>query len=231
MNRRQVIGGMGTLATSFLMVGCSPPKIDEVRYRIAVEFDTPDGVKSASNVIKVTRQHPSSYSPIQRWGWKTEGEAVFVDLRAGKNAIMLLAGGGTELVTLWGRAYGLTNGESYDAWNGKHRDRIKGIAELERELVLTIVTFTDINDPASAKVLRAQADYMQSFGAGYGFRRATLEVVPNSTPVTRGIEGKLPWWNGPFPWLKQSSPGSMIYVDTRTDDQFRWNKEQFRRNF
>jgi hypothetical protein len=222
MNRRQVIGCIGTLATSLALAGCGPAKTDEVRYRIGVEFDTPDGVKSASSVIKVTRQHPPSYSPMPRWGWKIEGEAVFVDLGLGKHAIMLLVhgkgdDGGDSFLTLWGRAYGLNNGESFDAWNGKHSERIKGITELASELVPTIVTFTDITNPASAKIVRGEKvdiispqvggqqhvvrtpidEMAATFGPGYAFRRATVEIVANDTPITRGIEGRLPWINDP----------------------------------
>jgi hypothetical protein len=195
------LGVLIAIPVLFFAIGFSHRLLNtqEIRYRLTAEFETPDGVRSGASVIKGTSLRPLSFDPFQYTTWKTEGEAVFVDLKAGKNAIMLLAGGDAGLETLWGRAYGLTNGQSYDAWNGKHRDRIKGVAVLERELVLTIVTFTDINDPASAKVLRDQADYVQSLGEGYSFRRATLEVVPNTTPLTRGIEGKLPW--------VQSTPG------------------------
>ena len=57
------------------------------KYRLAIEVETPDGVKSASGVVAV---HPDrSYS---RGGHtRTAGDAVYVDLGGGKNLVALLA--------------------------------------------------------------------------------------------------------------------------------------------
>src|SRR5216684_3057567 len=57
------------------------------KYRLTVEVETPEGVKSASGVMAV---HPDrSYS---RGGHtRTKGDAVFVDLGGGKNLVALLA--------------------------------------------------------------------------------------------------------------------------------------------
>ena len=57
------------------------------KYRLTVEVETPEGVKSASGVMAV---HPDrSYS---RGGHtRTVGDAVFVDLGGGKNLVALLA--------------------------------------------------------------------------------------------------------------------------------------------
>src|SRR5258707_13430199 len=57
------------------------------KYRLTVEVETPDGVKSASGVMAV---HPDrSYS---RGGQtRTQGDAVFVDLGGGQNLLPVLA--------------------------------------------------------------------------------------------------------------------------------------------
>ena len=57
------------------------------KYRLTVEVETPEGVKSASGIMAV---HPDrSYS---RGGkTSTKGDAVFVDLGGGKNLVALLA--------------------------------------------------------------------------------------------------------------------------------------------
>jgi hypothetical protein len=204
----------------------------EFRYRLAVEFDTPEGVKRNASIIKIRRRSPLPFDPFQFYDWKVEGEAVFVDLGSGKNAVMLLAGSAESPQTFWGRAYGLDRAGSQEVWNGKHKDRIKGIVELTKELVPKVVTFTDINDPNSAKLIyetnyRKQCredkkpycvdefipihtdEIEATFGPGYAFRRATVEVVPNSTPLTSTIEASLPRlrdperWNSPLkalPW-------------------------------
>ena len=57
------------------------------KYRMAIEVETPDGVRSASGVVAV---HPDrSYSRGGRT--RTAGDAVYVDLGRGKNLVALLA--------------------------------------------------------------------------------------------------------------------------------------------
>src|SRR6188768_124586 len=57
------------------------------KYRLTVEVETPEGVKSASGVMAV---HPDrSYSRGGRTA--TRGDAVFVDLGGGRNLVALLA--------------------------------------------------------------------------------------------------------------------------------------------
>jgi hypothetical protein len=185
----------------------------EFRFRLAAEFDTPEGVKRNASIIKIRRRSPLPFDPFQYNDWKIEGEAVFVDLGLGRNAVMLWATG--SHLTLLGIAHGFDSGESLLMWEGGHRARVKGIVELRKESVPKIVTFTDINDAESVKLIyetnyRKQCredkkpycigDYIPfhtdeieaTFGPGYAFRRATVEVVPNSTPLTSGIEANFP---------------------------------------
>jgi hypothetical protein len=46
--------------------------------------------------------------------------------------------------------------------------------------------------------------------------------------VTRGIQARFSWWNGPFPWLKPFN--GIVFTDTRQTG-FKWNKAQFERDF
>src|SRR5882724_4659141 len=57
------------------------------KYRLTVEVETPEGIKSAAGVMSV---HPDrGYS---RGGHtRTKGDAVFADLGGGKNLVVLLA--------------------------------------------------------------------------------------------------------------------------------------------
>jgi hypothetical protein len=69
--------------------------------------------------------------------------------------------------------------------------------------LFTMVTFTDINDPASAIVVHAKGSnnpaiaaidtVAQTFGAGFAFKGAVIEMASDAE-VTRGVEGRLPWW-------------------------------------
>jgi hypothetical protein len=57
------------------------------KYRLTVEVETPDGIKSGSGVLAV---HPDrGYS--RRGHTRTRGDAVLVDLGGGKNLLALLA--------------------------------------------------------------------------------------------------------------------------------------------
>jgi hypothetical protein len=220
MNRRALLMAAGCIGLALSLAACE--QTVEYRYRLAIEFDTPDGVKSALSVIRVTRGLASALHPLKGVigpTWKLQGDAVFVDLGLGKNAIALLThgakgGSGDGIKTIWVSAYGYPS-LNEDVWSG--RVKVSGLRELARDDVPTIITFTDIADPATAKVIFA-TDYHQrcmdkartmpncqtenfpvpideiagTLGAGYAFRRATVELVPNDTPVTRGIEDRIP---------------------------------------
>jgi hypothetical protein len=216
MKRRGFLQASGGVCAALMLAGCAK-RVDEYRYRLVIEFDTPLGVKSASSVIRATRQHPYSFDPFQYYTWSLQGDAIFVDLGSGKHAVALLTHGvkhgtGDSMRSLWVSAYGypfLDEG----VWSGK--TKVSGLRELSRELVPTIVTFTDISDPATAKVIFATDQELycrpdrlpacvqelravpineiaSTLGHGYALRRAVLELVPNDTPVTRGIEQRLP---------------------------------------
>jgi hypothetical protein len=68
------------------------------------------------------------------------------------------------------------------------------------------VSFTDLSNPATARTVPPD-NLAAVLGQGFRLHGMTAEVVPNGTwpldfggrlgePVTRGIEAKLPWWNG-----------------------------------
>ncbi len=64
------------------------------KFRLVVEVETPDGVKSASNIYSVTPNRSYGGSNTgESSGPKTKGDAVFVDLGGGRNIVALLAVG------------------------------------------------------------------------------------------------------------------------------------------
>jgi hypothetical protein len=198
-------------------------------FRLSLSVETPDGVRTASSVLKVTYRWVQTLGAGPAAGYDLKGEAVFLDLGQGRNIIMLLAHGPTGdgidaiawlptsallgLPAGWSAFEGLANG-------GK---KLTGSTELKPPLIPTLVTFTDLNNPASAKVVYATGvdgirtaqsyygsgivltdDFARTFGPGHAFKRATLEMVPvgwwpfnligvTGTPVSRGIEAKVPF--------------------------------------
>ena len=172
------------------------------KYRLTVEVETPDGIKSASGVMAV---HPDrSYS---RGGQtRTNGDAVFVDLGGGKNVLALLAHidqsvefDGMNYVAL--RAYNVAGRKV----SFNDMTRMTGAVPLTGALIPVLVTFISPDDPATARAVPPD-DLEAALGNGFRLHGISAEVVPNGLwpldfggplgePVTRGIEAKLPWWN------------------------------------
>lgn len=174
------------------------------KYRLTVEVDTPEGVKSASGVMAV---HPDrSYSR----GGKTltKGDAVFVDLGGGKNLVALMAHidntldlDGTNYVAL--RAYTAAQGKRVSF---NDMSRMSGLVPVKGALIPVLVSFGDPANPGTARTL-APEDAEAALGKGFRLHGVTAEVVPNGLwpldfggplgePVTRGITAKLPWLQG-----------------------------------
>lgn len=174
----------------------------QARYRLTLTVETPLGERSGSSVIEVLMPTGSGRGllPHVTINPRVRGEAVFVDLGAGKNIVMLLAHGprgeGVDaMASLPMRAMGAT-------WDTQHK--LTGSVSLTGDLIPTLVTFSDLTDPASARVVEpTDAGFASAFGPGFRLARVTLEMVPvgvwpfnrvglSGTPVTRGIEGKMP---------------------------------------
>jgi hypothetical protein len=173
------------------------------KYRLTVEVETPQGVKSASGVMAV---HPDrSYS---RGGHTTaRGDAVFVDLGGGKNLVALLAHidksvelDGINYVAL--RAYKAAGRNV----SFNEMSRTTGVVPVTGALVPVLVTFPNPDDPASARAVQP-GDIAAALGNGFRLHGISAESVPSGfwpldfggalgEPVTRGIEAKLPWLKG-----------------------------------
>ena len=196
------VGPVGLLAA--LVIG------DQIRinrpghkYRLAVEVETPEGVKSASGVLAV---HPDrGYS--RSGSTLTKGDAVLVDLGGGKNLVALLAHIGDTGLELDGMNYVALRAFIADGRKTlfTEMNRISGSAPVTGALIPVLAAFTDINDPATMRVVKPD-DLEATYGKGFRLRGVTAEAVPNGfwpldfggvlgEPVTRGIEAKLPWWN------------------------------------
>jgi hypothetical protein len=180
------------------------------RFRLTVEVDTPEGLRSGSSVIEVERKDVRWVPAPGRHEFRVRGEGVFLDLGGGRNAVAVLAHGEnaedvSQIITLWVEAHGRKRWDE-DVWSG--RTELRGVVELRPPLVPTLVTFADPLDPATVRVVRP-GEFEQAFGPGFRFRRATLEMVPTGrwplralglspgVPFTSGvIERRLPWLVG-----------------------------------
>ena len=173
------------------------------KYRLTVAVETPDGVKSASGIMAV---HPDrGYS--RSGHTTTRGDAVLVDLGGGKNLVALLAHI-DKSIDLDGMNYVALRAYKAAGQNVSFNEmsRMTGPVPVTGVLIPVLVTFTDLGDPATAHAV--PPDGLEAvLGKGFRLRGVAAEVVPNGLwpldfggalgePVTRGIEAKLPWWNG-----------------------------------
>jgi hypothetical protein len=174
------------------------------KYRLTLEVETPEGIKSASGVMAVTPDR--GYS--RRGRTQTSGDALYVDLGGGRNLLALLAHidktldlDGINYVAL--RAYGAAGGQRV-AFNDM--SRMKGTVPVTGELIPVLATFADPANPGTMRTVPS-ADLEAAFGHGVRLHAVTAEVVPNGfwpidfggalgEPVTRGIEANLPWLKG-----------------------------------
>ena len=174
------------------------------KYRLAIEVETPDGVRAASGVLSV---HPDrGYS--RKGSTVTKGDAVVVDLGAGKNFVALLAHIDDKVLDL--DAINYVALRAYNAAGRKtsfnQMSAMTGAVPVTGALLPVLARFSDINDPATMRVVKPD-DLEASWGKGFRLRAVTAEAVPNGfwpldfggalgEPVTRGIEAKLPWRKG-----------------------------------
>jgi hypothetical protein len=188
---------------------------NEPRFRITLEVDTPSGVKSGSSVMHASITESSGWGLPEASGVRSRlyGEAVFVDLGSGRSIIMLLDDG---LTSLPGNLF-----QPKRFYNFQGQQSLRGIAEIppgevqltynfRTRLLPQLVTFTDITNPATAKIVEPTTEaFAAAFGSGHAFRRATLEMMRPGIwpfnqfaltwprwlfgePVTTGIEQRLP---------------------------------------
>ncbi len=164
------------------------------RYRMTLNVETPDGVRSGSSVIEIKIQTQPKVGDVGAYYHRVRGEAVFVDLGSEKQVIALLASG--------------PNGANVDYpqyvvpshfGGGYSHEILRGYANLagswplslnEPNRLPTLVTFTDLNDPMSARVV--PPDQFESvFGTGIRLRDVSIEMTKDD--VTRGIKSKVSW--------------------------------------
>ncbi|MEM9999252.1 MAG: hypothetical protein AAF940_00090 [Pseudomonadota bacterium] len=171
--------------------------------KITIHVDTPDGVKSGSSVTRAIiakKREGFLFNPPEARGVGSavSGEAVVVDLGDGQYLFGLLGAGGTAQCAIdWGA----------DKWwpdGARKVARNKGAVPLEGNCRPRLVTFNNINDPASVKRVEAD-DLAASFGADYALQSITLEIT--NEPTTEGkVEALIDWYSGyPEPGLCPST--------------------------
>ena len=169
----------------------------EVRYRVTVEVDTPQGVRSGSSVwsTKISKPTLALASPYDS---KFSGESVTVDLPNGKTLFALLQ------ETIFSRqfrelhreqhpqdrvahyaAIAASKGESVQIPCEKRTGDERGTDRVAfRFDCLALVSFADLAQPTSVFKVDYH-DAAASLGKGYAIKRMMVEIT--DAPVTVGI--------------------------------------------
>jgi hypothetical protein len=169
------------------------------RFRITLEVETVDGLKSGSSVLEVTT--------IQRPSWVTlgandhqttvRGEAVFVDLGNGRNLIALLSLGpeaadGRATLFAPRSFFKIVEGAPHDIKWTKDLSTMTGRREYAGDRRPTLVTFANLNDPATVR--EVPFDNPKSvLGPDVHLVRAWIDLTKDL--VTERLASKLPWIN------------------------------------
>lgn len=167
------------------------------RQKLTVTIEAPAGEVSASSVSQVSWRKQWIRWDGMGWYYDQTGEAVVVEVMPGRYLFALLLGaagpeymGSVAAASIAGRESRVIDGELFDEVRDK-RDRAAGVIAVPAYQYPMLVTFDDITDPMSVKLVDP-ADLAASFGPGVRLKSVTLEVTNEA--VTEGmVEEKLDW--------------------------------------
>lgn len=188
MTGRGVIGLLVGGVVMFL-AGCGDR--NSLRYKMTMEVETPQGLRSGSAVRQVRLSGGGFMFGEGRKLWRLQqGEAVAVDLPDNQTLFALLSGGDGD-VDYAGQVplrAGVNDSDGViELWPNAPATR--GLKHTNPAPML--VKFDDIHDPKSVKWVDP-ADLAASFGVGVNLKRITIEKT--NEPVTTGIEERLEWF-------------------------------------
>jgi hypothetical protein len=184
--------GVGSVA---LLSGCNTMFRKRFRFKMIVEVETPQGLRTGSGVMEVSAAKTVKILPDEHAvSTVFKGEAVPVDLPGGQTLFALVGD--------IGAGYSLANAavKSFDPLTGPEDKYVASIGKLGEAGSLgrsvpirdlpKLVRFRDIRDPKTVELVDP-SDLAKSFGPGVKLRRIVLTVADE--PVTRGIEKRLGW--------------------------------------
>jgi len=179
------------LIAALAVAGCGT-KQESFRYRLTMEAETPEGLRTGSSVIEVevsqTGENAWATPEARGLRFQVRGEAVAVDLPNGRVLFALLQ-----------RAEGLPyaalkpSRPAGDFANIKQTRVLKEIARVgvaPRDSYPIMVTFGDPADPKSVERVDPD-DLAASFGEGVRLKRITVQMTDE--PVTMSIDRRLTW--------------------------------------
>jgi hypothetical protein len=166
------------------LAGCSTV---EWHRKITVVVNTPQGEVTAYSVQRESISEKGGWwAPPEATGAEryVRGEAFVVDLGNGKYLFAILQENKPDTFHV------LRPGEA-PLKVAANMKTMRGAVQLNRGDYPTLVTFTDINKPASVKEVKPE-DLAASFGPGYALKSMRLEITDEAVTKGRALE-VLPW--------------------------------------
>lgn len=170
---------------------------DSWRQKLTITVETPAGEVSASSVSAVRWRKQWIRWDGMGWSYDLIGEAVVVEVTPGRFLFALLKGAGTTeymgsvaAASIAGREGRVIDGALFGEVQGK-RGRAAGVIPVPEGQYPMLVTFDDIADPASVKLVDP-ADLAASFGPGVRLKAVMLEVTDEA--VTEGVVERVLGW-------------------------------------
>lgn len=165
------------------------------RYRIALEVETPEGVRKASAVRELRyRKAPQITFESRAFTLEERGEAVALDLPQGQTLFVLTDVNPAETVVAGfaGGDRSLPLKAALDAAPLEVPYAYPPLATLRASYIEspTMVRFRDINDPETIELVDPN-DLAASFGSGIRLRRLTVAMTDDD--VTLGLASRLEW--------------------------------------
>ncbi len=176
------------LLTALTLTGCNGENWTW-REKIKVSVETPDGLKIGSSVLEVKLADMSKAwltTPESRGATeRLTGEAVVVEVAPGRYLFALLKALPSAYVVFFPKHPPLEDAAAKLASMRESRT-------LASDQYPLLVTFDDINDPASVKKVDP-GHLAATFGPGY--RLASITMTMTDEAVTKGkVEAQLDWW-------------------------------------
>lgn len=168
---------------------------ERYRYKMTVEVNTPDGVKTGYAVREISIRTPPPIPMLgeHRTGFGVRGEAVVVEISPDKILFALVSGadgqyefGGRDVSFLFDELAPNSTDAIIKLWPVKPVTRRP---KLDNPLP-ALVTFKDLRDPMSLTRLDAN-DLASAFGDGVALKEVTIQRT--DAPVTDEIEKRINW--------------------------------------
>ena len=189
------------------------------RQKLTITVETPTGEVAASSVSAVSWRKQWIRWDGMGWYYGLTGEAVLVEVTPGRFLFALLKGSGTTeymgsvaAASIAGREGRVIDGALFAEVEGK-RGRAAGVIAVPEFQYPMLVTFGDIADPASVKLVDP-ADLAASFGPGVRLKLVTLEVTEEAV-TERALEGALGWLARISPYQLDGKRYETIQADNR----------------